>query len=296
MNKKHSPKQTALAAMLGLAVGVVAGPYLATSPAREAEPPASHAVAAETTPLEAAPGAILMDGENGMTFQTSQDDGTLTKRMRLTKQGCLLVGQRGPIGGFPGTMELSMNSPSRPGSIVMINQHEAVKGVGDTLAFYASGHGQIFLSSSWLGQKRRTPQIEKGPLPLGYPSPKYPVATSAARFEIGARVNDWVSLAAIFEPIADDGRPFVINDRDHPYMGQVQYLPASGEWINNRRVGRHALLLGTTHTTGATAGGLVLAGDAYHEYSGKGPVIKSPNGTPYRLVVDDDGNLSTERF
>ena len=55
-------------------------------------------------------------------------------------------------------------------------------------------------------------------------------------------------------------------------------------------------MLGTTHTTGATAGGMVLAGDSYHEYKGKGPVIKSPNGTACRIIVDDDGNLSTEKF
>ena len=91
-------------------------------------------------------------------------------------------------------------------------------------------------------------------------------------------------------------RALVTADREHPYLGQVQYLPPGGEWINNRRIGRHALMVGTTHTTGATAGGVVLAGDSYHEYAGKGPVIKSPNGTAYRLVVDNAGNLSTEKF
>ena len=73
-------------------------------------------------------------------------------------------------------------------------------------------------------------------------------------------------------------------------------LEPGGEWINNRRIGRHALLIGTTHTTGATAGAIVLAGDSYHEYEGKCPVIKSPNGSAYRIIVDDEGRLSTQKF
>ena len=127
------------------------------------------------------------------------------------------------------------------------------------IAFYASGYGQIFISSAWIGKTRRVAQIDKGPLPLNYKSNKYPGPTSAARLEIAARVNDWVSLAAIFEPIADDGRAFVVSDSEHPYMGQFKERP-DGEWLNNRRAGSHAFIVGTTHNTGATAGALSSPG------------------------------------
>lgn len=293
MCKKYSAKHVILAGVIGLAVGAAASPRNATSRADQGDGSAATV------------SATVDRGAGGkLAFSTRGDDGVLTERMRLTKDGQLLIGKRvgpwpahpTPLSGIPGSVEVMIDDPSRPGAIVMINEHEPVQGVGNTLAYYASGHGQVFLTSSWLGETRRVAQIDKPPLPMNYPSAKFPEPTSAARFEIGARVNDWVSLAAILEPIADDGRPFVVSDRQHPYLGQVQYLPPSGEWINNRRVGRHALLIGTTHTTGATAGGVVLAGDAYHEYPGKGPVIKSPDGTAYRIVVDDDGKLSTKKF
>lgn len=236
-------------------------------------------------------------GSGKLTFSTAGADGVVKPKMYLTKDGCLLVGVRGPIAGIAGSLELSINTTSRPGVIVMANTHEAIQGVGCTLAFYGSGEHQASFSSCWVGSSQRhVKQIEKGKLPLGYLSPPYPGPTSAARLEINARVNDWASNVAIFEPIADDGRALVTVDRQHPFMGQVLYLPPGGEWINNRRIGRHALLVGTTHNTGATAGGIVVAGDSYHEYQGRGPVIKSPNGTAYRIVVDDNGNLSTEKF
>ena len=291
--RMYSAQQLLLSGLMGLVVGTLSGPSIV---ATLAQPNADGQPDAAVVSRELLSNAVTVESDSAITFSTRQDDGAMNKKMRMSKEGCLLVGQRGPIANIPGTMEISMHHPSRPGSIVMINQHEAQRGVGNTFAYYASGHGQVFLSSSWIGESRRVAQIEKGPLPLGYPSPKYPEMTSAARFEIGARVNDWVSLAAIFEPIADDGQPFVTVDREHPFMDQVDYQPGNGEWINNRRVGRHALLIGTTHNTGASAGGLVLAGDAYHEHSGKGPVIKSPNGTPFRIVVDDDGNLSTQKY
>ena len=291
--RKYSVQHLVLSALLGLAVGALSGPSLVSTLAQARADDQPVTVMDTRNPLST---AVTVDSDSAITFSTRQDDGTMNKKMRMTKEGCLLVGQRGPIANIPGTMEISMHHPSRPGSIVMINQHKAQQGVGDTLAFYASGHGQVMLMSSWIGRSRRVAQIDKGPLPLGYPSPKYPEMTSAARFEIGARVNDWVSLAAIFEPIADDGCPFITSDREHPYIDLVEYQPGGGEWINNRRVGRHALLIGTTHNTGATAGGLVLAGDSYHEYAGKGPVVKSPNGTAFRIIVDDEGNLSTQKF
>jgi len=263
-----------------------------------AEPVAVKGDTARAT-IEVTPDTTWTESQLGgkLVFSTRSADGTLSPKMTLTKEGCLQVGDNGCIAGIAGGMELAINDPSRPGTIVMRNVHEARTGCGNTLAFYASGHGQVFLSSAWVGvnEARRVPQMEKGPLPLGYPSPQYPVSTSAARFEISGRINDWVSNMALFEPIADDGRALVTVDREHPYMGQVQYLPQGGEWINNRRIGRHAFMLGTTHNTGATAGGMVLAGDSYHEYKGRGPVIKSPNGTAFRIIVDDEGNLSTEK-
>ena len=247
------------------------------------------------------------DGKSGsrLIFSTRRDDGSLTEKMRLTKDGALAVGKRVPPGypraGDDGCLNVIIDNPSRPGAILMNNLHKAARGVGNTMCWGASTSPesdgwQVFLSSAWLGDVRRVKQEPRRPLPNGYPSTDYPGPASQARLEIAMRAHDWVSLAAIFEPIADDGKAFVTSDREHPYMGQVEYMEPGGEWINNRRIGRHAFMLGTTHTTGATAGGMVLAGDSYHEYPGKGPVIKSPNGTAYRIVVDDDGNLSTEKF
>lgn len=231
-----------------------------------------------------------------LEFQTQGADGTLKTKMQLTRGGALMVGNQGPIAGIPGSIETSMDHRSRPGALVMRNIHEPVRGCGVTLAFYGSGEHQASFSSSWLGEMRRVKQMEKGKLPLGRPSPPYPGPTSASRLEINARVNDWTSNVAMFEPVADDGKALVRVDREHPWMGQIKYLQESGEWLNNRRIGRHAFLVGTTHNTGATAGGIVVAGDVYHEYGGRGPVVKSPNGTAFRIVVDDDGNLSTEKF
>ena len=293
MSGRFTATHVVVACVIGLALGMAAKPRPEAQEAEAAEP---EVLAAVCKSLGALPDRIRVDESGGITFLTPAEDGSPTKMMRLTEKGCLLLGQRGRIAGIEGTMELTMNWPSRPGSIVMNNEHEPIRGVGDTLAFYASGEHQCSFSSSWLGETRRVKQIEKPPLPHGRESPPYPGPRSAARLEINARVNDWTSNVAMFEPIADDGRALVTADREHPWMNQIQYLPPGGEWLNNRRIGRHAFLVGTTHSTGATAGGIVLAGDLYHEYQGKGPVIKSPNGTAYRIVVDDEGRLSTEKF
>lgn len=251
---------------------------------------------ATPTDAKAASAAVTATADGALSFSTVGKDEVLTEKMCLTQDGQMAVGARippgYPRGGVPGNMNVIVDYPSRPGVVIMMNQHEAVQGVGSTLCWGASEEWQLFLISSWLGETRRVKQEHNRKLPGGYLSSDYPGPTSAARMEIGLRVHDWVSLAATFEPIADDGRAFV----EHPYKGQVQYLEPEGEWINSRRIGRHAFMLGTTHTAGATAGGMVLAGDSYHEYKGKGPVIKSPNGTAYRIIVDDDGNLSTKKF
>lgn len=305
MGRIYSVKYVVLAGIIGLVVGIAVSPWPAATNAEKIEDKDSkitaetHTAQGETSlaQIKEAP-----DGEHGgsLMFSTRGNDGVLTEKMRLTKDGSLAVGTRVPLGyprgGTPGNMNVVIDNPSCPGTIIMFNEHEAAPGVGNTLCWYASGEAQVFLISSWLGNFRRVKQEYNRPLPWQIPSPDYPGPASAARFDIGLKVHDWVSLAATFEPIADDGHAFVTIDREHPYRGMVQYLEPGGEWIYNRRIGRHALLVGTTHTTGATAGGVVLAGDSYHEYKGKGPVIKSPNGTAYRIVVDDNGKLSTEKF
>ena len=40
--------------------------------------------------------------------------------------------------------------------------------------------------------------------------------------------------------------------------------------------------------------GLESDGDIYMPVIGKGPIIRSPDGTRYRIIVDNSGNLSTE--
>ena len=316
MTRKFSATHLALAVLLGLAVGTTADRQPATADAQEVQE--SKQITASgieinrgsDPALDLAEGdelrarisgerdSWLTDSQRGgsLAFSTRAADGTLNNNMRLTKEGCLLLGMEGAIAGVPGSIETSMNHSSRPGALVMRNTHEPKLGCGVTLAFYASGEHQCSISSSWIGETRRVKQIEKPDLPHGRESPPYPGPRSAARLEINGRVNDWASNMAIFEPIADDGKAFVTVDQGHPFMDMVQYLPPSGEWINGRRIGRHCLLVGTTHNTGATAGGIVVAGDVYHENVGSGPVVKSPNGTAFRIVVDDNGNLSTERF
>ena len=305
MDSKRSGKRVAAAGIIGFLVGTLVRVPPSTTLADDAERKGAGPTAAAAPGDKGEPRAkidVTADGPLGgrISFATRGADGVLTEKMRLSKDGGLAVGARippgYPRGGTPGNMNVIINDPSRPGAIIMMNEHEAVRGVGCTVCWGASDEWQVFLISSWLGETRRVAQTHNRTLPSGYLSSDYPGPTSAARMEIGMRVHDWVSLAATFEPIADDGRAFVTADREHPYLGQVQYLPPGGEWINNRRIGRHALMVGTTHTTGATAGGVVLAGDSYHEYPGKGPVVKSPNGTAYRIVVDDDGNLSTKKF
>jgi len=317
MTRRFSAIHLAVAALLGLVIGRMAGQQPATAEARETQELGQIEVSgieinrgadpamdlAEGDQLRARIGAErdswLTDSVQGgsLAFSTRAADGTLNKNMRLTKEGCLLVGKEGAIAGIGGSIETAMDHPSRPGALVMRNVHDPTLGCGATIAFYASGEHQISMSSSWLGETRHVKQIDKPDLPHGRVSPPYPGPRSAARMEINGRVNDWASNMAIFEPIADDGKAFVTCDRAHPFMnGQVQYLPPSGEWINGRRIGRHAFLVGTTHNTGATAGGIVMAGDSYHENKGMGPVIKSPNGTAFRIIVDDDGNLSTQKF
>lgn len=310
MSTKYLVESVIVAGILVLVVGMAVWRSRTTAYADDAERtnPSPAAVTA-TAGADGSPANITAaeDGQRGgrLMFSTRGKDGALTEKMRLTKDGALAVGTRIPPGypraGKYGGLNVIIDDPSRPGAILMNNMHEAARGVGNTLCWGASTSPesdgwQIFMSSSWPGDVRRVKQEYNRPLPAGYPSTDYPGPASQARMEIGMRVHDWVSLAAIFEPIADDGRAFVTADREHPYMGQVQYLEPGGEWINSRRIGRHAMLIGTTHTTGATAGGVVLAGDSYHEYQGRGPVIKSPNGTAYRIVVDDKGNLSTEKF
>ncbi|MCH2183886.1 MAG: hypothetical protein MK108_17965 [Mariniblastus sp.] len=307
----------AIAVLLGLVIGRMTGQQSATAEARETRELGQLDVSGIEINSGSGPTIDLSEGGHlrasigaqtdsrftdsvqggSLAFSTRAADGAVNKNMQLTKEGCLLVGREDAIAGVGGSIETAMDHPSRPGALVMRNVHDPTLGCGVTIAFYASGEHQASMSSSWLGETRHVKQIDKPDLPHGRVSPPYPGPRSAARMEINGRVNDWASNMAIFEPIADDGKAFVTCDRAHPFMnGQVQYLPPSGEWINGRRIGRHAFLVGTTHNTGATAGGIVMAGDSYHENKGMGPVIKSPNGTAFRIIVDDDGNLSTEKF
>ena len=316
MTRRFSAVHLTLAVLISLAVGTFVERQPAATRAQAA--PGENKIEASSIEINrgSGPAMDLAEGEElrarisatrdswikdtpyggKLDFFTRGADGTLIRKMELTKEGCLLVGNEGPIAAILGSIETAMDHPSRPGALVMRNVHEPIRGCGVTIAFYGSGEHQASMSSAYLGETRRVKQMEKGDLPHGRHSPPYPGPRSAARLEINARVNDWSSNVAMFEPIADDGKAFVLADKDHPWMDQIQYLPPSGEWLNNRRIGRHAFLVGTTHNTGATAGGIVVAGDVYHEYGGRGPVVKSPNGTPYRIVVDDDGNLSTEKF
>ena len=317
MTRRFSAMHLVIAVIIALAVGMIVERQPATTDAQEAQELKQIKASGIEINSGAAPTLQLVEGDHlraqisavkdswlkdslyggKLAFSTRAADGTLNANMQLTKEGCLLVGNEDPIAAILGSIETSMDHPSRPGALVMRNVHEPILGCGVTIAFYGSGEHQASMSSAYLGETRRVKQIEKPPLPHGRVSPPYPGPRSAARLEINGRVNDWASNMAIFEPIADDGKAFVTCDRAHPFMnGQVQYSPPGGEWINGRRIGRHAFLVGTTHNTGATAGGIVVAGDVYHEYGGRGPVVKSPNGTAFRIIVDDNGNLSTEPF
>ncbi len=270
MTRRFSAIHLAVAVLLGLVIGRMAGQQPTTAEARKTQELGQIEVSgieinrgadpamdlAEGDQLQARIGAErdswLTDSVQGgsLAFSTRAADGTLNKNMRLTKEGCLLVGKEGAIAGIGGSIETSMEHSIRPGALVMRNVHDPTLGCGVTIAFYASGEHQASMSSSWLGETRRVKQIDKPNLPHGRVSPPYPGPRSAAWLEINGRINDWSSNMAIFEPIADDGKALVTVDRQHPWMGgQVQYLPPSGEWINGRRIGHHALLVGTSRMT-----------------------------------------------
>ena len=142
MSIRYSTKHVlAVTAMAVLAFVVIAShPRSSLAENKEIETPVG-----EQVPLagDAAKAVITAkpDGDKGgkLSIATRDADGKMKVQMQVMGDGRVLVGKRAeaPYSEIPGCMEVGIDWPSRPS-------------VGDTFAFYASGHGQVFLMSSWL--------------------------------------------------------------------------------------------------------------------------------------------------